>query len=233
MTRSYRRRGRWLAAPVLAGAMVGACVTVAAGRAGKPPPAGPPPGRLLPPAALSPHKLVEVVDRQAAPPRRIQIPAIGVSARVVPLRLAVGGSMQVPVNTSDTGWFEPGPEPGERGPAVLVGHVDSKTGPSVFFKLGDLRRGGLIRILRADDSVVRFRVQGLERWPKASFPTRHVFGMTRGPPFGSSPARAASTAPPATTSTTRLSTRRAWRRRSVGDQGWRRLERRSSTALTN
>jgi hypothetical protein len=180
MTSSGRRRGLWSAAPLLAGATVGAVVWLTAGAGAKPPPAGPPLGRPLSLVTLSRPRHVEVVDRHAAPPRRIQIPAIGVSARVVPLGLAPDRSMQVPAGTADAGWFTPGSEPGERGPAVVAGHVDSKLGPAVFYKLGELRRGDLVRIQRADRSVVRFRVQGLERWPKAHFPTRRVFGMTRG-----------------------------------------------------
>lgn len=76
----------------------------------------------------------------------------------------------------DAGWYEPGPEPGERGPAVIAGHVDSTDGPAIFYRLRELRRGNLIYIRRADGSLVRFRVEGLERWPKSEFPTRRVFG---------------------------------------------------------
>ena len=68
-----------------------------------------------------------------------------------------------------TQWDEPGNEPGERGPAVITGHVDSTNGPAVFYRLRELRRGNLIQVRRADGSVVRFRVEGLERWPKATF----------------------------------------------------------------
>jgi hypothetical protein len=156
----------------------------------------PPSGRALPHAALAseqpsraprrPHprrhagrRLVDVVDRAAPAPRRISIPAIGISAAIVPLRLEPDGTMQTPDRWQDAGWYEPGREPGERGPAVIAGHVDSTSGPAVFYRLRDLRRGDLIRIRRADGSVVRFRVEGLERWPKAAFPTRRVFGKTR------------------------------------------------------
>jgi len=147
-----------------------------------------PPARTpLPPEALAAERptgpglprLVDVFDPEAAPPRRVTIPAIGVSARVVPLRREPDGTMQTPESFADAGWYEPGREPGELGPAVLAGHVDSTAGPAVFYRLGELRRGDAIWIARADGSVVRFRVQGLERWPKAEFPTRRVFGRTR------------------------------------------------------
>lgn len=170
-----------------------AVVVIALSRDQKPPEL--PAGRALPadalaaerPSASRPRRrhqpgtrqLVDVIDRDAPPPQRITIPAIGVSAHIVPLRLEPDGTMQTPDHWGDAGWYEPGREPGERGPAVITGHVDSTDGPAVFYRLRELRRGDLIHIRRADASTVRFRVEGLERWPKATFPTRRVFGATR------------------------------------------------------
>jgi hypothetical protein len=116
----------------------------------------------------------------AAPPRRVVIPAIGVSARVIPLGLNRDGTLDVPRNYSEAGWYTDGPEPGETGPAVIVGHVDSKAAPAVFYKLRELRRGDAIRIARTDGSSVHFTVTRIEQWPKASFPTSRVYGRTRG-----------------------------------------------------
>jgi len=62
---------------------------------------------------------------------------------------------------------------------VIAGHVDSTQGPAVFYRLHKLHRGDRIRVTMADGSVVGFRVEGLERWPKAEFPARRVFGRTR------------------------------------------------------
>jgi sortase (surface protein transpeptidase) len=87
--------------------------------------------------------------------------------------------METPGDFADTGWYKPGPEPGEQGSAVIAGHVDSKSGPAVFYRLRKLHRGDRIRITRADGSVVGFRVEGIERWPKAEFPWRRVFRKTR------------------------------------------------------
>ena len=84
--------------------------------------------------------------------------------------------MQTPRVWQEAGWYEPGPEPGERGPAVIAGHIDSTDGPAAFYRLRELHRGNLIMIRRADGSALRFRVEGLERWPKSEFPTRRVFG---------------------------------------------------------
>jgi sortase (surface protein transpeptidase) len=120
------------------------------------------------------------IDRRAAAPRRIQIPAIGVSAPIVALGLNSDGTIQTPRVWTETGWYKPGPEPGERGPAVVVGHIDSTTGAAVFYRLRALRPRDLIRIRRSDGSTVRFRVQRVEEWPKAEFPSRRVYGPTRG-----------------------------------------------------
>jgi sortase (surface protein transpeptidase) len=89
--------------------------------------------------------------------------------------------METPKDYSKVGWYAPGPEPGERGAAVIAGHVDSKDGPAVFFKLGALRRGDRILVSVAGGKVLRFKVQGVERWAKASFPTRRVFSPTSVP----------------------------------------------------
>jgi sortase (surface protein transpeptidase) len=189
---NWRRRLRPAASLVVLGciaALTLVAIRLATGSA----PDDPPAGRVLPARALSAEEapaappateparrgLVDVVDREAARPRHIDIPAIHVSAPVVPLRREADGTMQTPDRWGYTGWYEPGGEPGERGPAVIAGHIDSTSGPAVFYELRELRRGNLIRIRRADGSVVRFRVEGLERWPKAAFPTRRVFGRTQ------------------------------------------------------
>jgi hypothetical protein len=140
----------------------------------------PPPARIADLTVTHRVRRRTGIERQAPRPTQIRIPAIGVSARIVPLDLARDGTMETPRRFSQTGWYRPGPEPGERGPAVIAGHVDSHTGPAVFFKLGQLRRGDSIEIRRVNETVIHFTVQGLERWPKASFPTKRVFGRTRG-----------------------------------------------------
>ena len=71
--------------------------------------------------------------------------------------------------------------PGQLGPAVIAGHVDSRTGPAVFYRLRDLRPGDQIRVVRADGRVVRFEVESLARYPKREFPDEEVFGATTTP----------------------------------------------------
>ena len=117
----------------------------------------------------------------AAAPVRLEIPSIGVSTDLVALGLNPDGTMQVPTKWEEAGWYARGPRPGEDGPAVIAGHVDSTSGPAVFFRLHDLRAGDEVLVTRADHSVVRFVIDRLQQFPKASFPTAAVFGATPGP----------------------------------------------------
>ena len=116
-----------------------------------------------------------------SPPVRVEIPSIGVSSRLVRLGLNADGTMEVPRDYALAGWFTGGAMPGQDGPAVISGHVDSRTGPAVFYRLRDLRRGDTIRVLRADGDWLAFEVTGAERHAKASFPTEAVFGPVTGP----------------------------------------------------
>jgi hypothetical protein len=114
--------------------------------------------------------------RPPQPPVRIEIPAIGVSAAVVRLGLNRDGSMQVPKDFALTGWFTGGPAPGETGPAVIAGHIDSRSGPAVFYRLRELRAGDPVTVARADGTTVRFTVDSVVQYPKRAFPTEAVFG---------------------------------------------------------
>ena len=71
-----------------------------------------------------------------------------------------------------------GPRPGQPGPAVILGHVDSKTGPAVFYQLRALRPGDTVRVGLADGRTLIFRVQRVQRYPKDEFPTEAVYFPT-------------------------------------------------------
>ncbi|GAA5072111.1 hypothetical protein HNP84_003893 [Thermocatellispora tengchongensis] len=119
-----------------------------------------------------------------SPPVSVEIPAIGVRAPVEPVGVGLDGTLAVPSTSRPhvTGWYERGPSPGERGPAVLVGHVDAVgSGPAVFYRLGELRRGDRVRIRREDGSVARFTVRGVRAFAKADFPAGRVYGPTAAP----------------------------------------------------
>lgn len=111
----------------------------------------------------------------AADPVRLRVPDIGVAAAVVPLALDSAGRLIPPTGFSEVGWNQAGPEPGDQGVAVIAGHVDSKSDPAVFFRLDDLRPGGLVLVERADGTTARFVVDRKAEYSKAEFPDQEVY----------------------------------------------------------
>jgi sortase (surface protein transpeptidase) len=126
-------------------------------------------------------------------PTRLLIPAIGVDTRVVALGRNPDGTAKVPSGTNYASWYDDGPIPGQLGPAVILGHVDSYTGPGVFFRLRSLLPGDRI-LVEAGQKTLDFVVFKLAVYPKDHFPTQSVFGtapdaelrlITCGGPFDS------------------------------------------------
>ncbi|MDK3256792.1 class F sortase [Blastococcus capsensis] len=117
----------------------------------------------------------------SAPPVGVRVDAIDVDARVVPLGLDADGHLEVPDDFSAAGWWEGGAEPGEAGPTVVVGHVDSYQGPAVFHRLRDLEVGDEIVLTVEGGESVSYRVTGTQEVPKDEFPTEAVYGTTPGP----------------------------------------------------
>ena len=113
-------------------------------------------------------------------PVRVQIPKIGVASSLDRLGRAPDGTVEVPGpdRWGVPGWYELGPRPGDRGSAVILGHVDSKRGPAVFFRLRELRAGDEIKVTRADGSSVRFVVERTAQYDKQRFPTDEVYYPT-------------------------------------------------------
>lgn len=118
---------------------------------------------------------------QVADPVRIRIPAIGVDAAVLQLTVDAQGVLPPPPTNEDTGWWRAGPEPGEPGAAVVVGHVDGLRGPAVFFRLRDLVAGDEIVVDRVDGTTATFIVERVEHHPKDAFPTEAVYRRTPAP----------------------------------------------------
>jgi LPXTG-site transpeptidase (sortase) family protein len=186
MESTKHQRRHWLAALTLVAFAVGAgFVAVAAARAfGTQHPSET--QRFLPvpssKAVASVASLGATQSHGQMPrPVRIIIPAIRVSAPVIPLRLNRNRTLQVPKVWSQAGWFVGGPEPGENGAAVIAGHVDSTSGPAVFYRLSALRRGDVIKVVLKGRKTLRFVVQSSRRVPKKHFPTKLVYGKTKTP----------------------------------------------------
>ena len=137
---------------------------VAAGVAALPVPTGP---IVAPPQSAA---------AQVASPVSLTIPLIGVKTNLITLGLAAGGSMQVPSSTTVAGWYTGSPRPGTVGSAIIAGHVDSRTGPGIFFWLRTLHRGDRIYVGRADGTMAVFTVTKVRKFAKDEFPTAAVYG---------------------------------------------------------
>jgi LPXTG-site transpeptidase (sortase) family protein len=118
---------------------------------------------------------VPVAERGAAAPVRIGIPRLGVTSTLVGLRKDRAGRLQVPTDYARAGWYSQGPAPGDRGPAVIAGHVDSFRGPAVFARLGSLRKGDRIAVRRADGTLRTYAVTLVRTYAKRDFPTELVY----------------------------------------------------------
>jgi sortase (surface protein transpeptidase) len=173
------RRG-WLAAAAAVAALLAGCSGEAAPRAGQAP------------AAAATTSTAAGVDaarafrstrgyRATPVPVRIEIPRIGVASELARLGRAADGTVEVPDRWEVAGWYAPGTRPGDPGSAVILGHVDSKRGPAVFFRLRELRPGDQVRVVRADGSTVRFAVQRTAQYGKRRFPTDEVYYPTLTP----------------------------------------------------
>jgi Sortase domain len=116
-------------------------------------------------------------------PISVSIPAIGVTSPLVDLGRNPDGTLQTPNDYAVAGWFAAGAAPGDSGgpPAVIAGHVDSPTGPAVFYRLGELPVGSEIALTGLDSVVRRFTVYQVATFPKSSFPSREVYATTNRP----------------------------------------------------
>lgn len=147
----------------------------------------------VPPAAT--HAAAGQAARPATPPNipqtalprsipvRLAIPAIKAVSSLMTLRLNPDRTVQVPPlsNPMQAGWYSLGPTPGEKGPGVILGHVDGRGKPGIFFRLRDLKPGDQILVTRQDGTTARFAVEHLEQVPKRNFPTAKVYGPTDRP----------------------------------------------------
>ena len=130
--------------------------------------------------ALRRYRSTRRIDRVGRP-RRLLIPTIGVDSRLQRLGRNADGSVEVPLEWQVAGWFAQGPAPGERGPAVILGHVDSRTGPAVFYHLRELQPGDAILVKQAQGRFSKFLVDRVEQFDKNRFPTQAVYFPTLKP----------------------------------------------------
>ena len=109
-------------------------------------------------------------------PVALRIPAIGLAVSLSTLGLNPDGTVQVPTDFTEPGWFRLGPSPGQKGSAVILGHVDSYQGPAVFFRLRSLQAGDRVDVTLADGVVAHFAVDSVAMYLKEDFPAQEVYG---------------------------------------------------------
>ena len=120
------------------------------------------------------------VPAGVAVPIRVRVPSLGVDSTLALLGVDGAGILVPPTAFDQAGWFAGGPAPGDVGPAVIAGHVDSWTGPAVFFRLDEIAVGDEVLVDRADGTTVRFAVTRTDRYAKDAVPTAEVYGPTPG-----------------------------------------------------
>lgn len=106
----------------------------------------------------------------------MRIPALGVDSDLVGLGLMQDATLAAPSTAEQVGWYSGGVHPGDPGPAIVAGRVDLDGRAGVFQRLGTLAPGDVVEVIRADGSVVRFGVEAVDRYAKATFPTQEVYG---------------------------------------------------------
>ena len=114
----------------------------------------------------------------------MSIPRIGLLSDIISLGQQEDGTLEVPPEEagSPAGWYVNSPTPGERGPSILLGHVNSLGGsPGVFARLQELVPGDDVGIDRADGTTAVFRVTAIKRYDKDTFPALQVYGNTTHP----------------------------------------------------
>jgi len=118
---------------------------------------------------------VAILATARSTPVELTIPAISLTVSLSTLGLNADGTVQVPTDIQQPGWYGLGPSPGEIGSAVILGHVDSSEGPAVFFKLRSLVAGDIVDTSLADGITAEFKVTSVAMYLKTNFPDQAVY----------------------------------------------------------
>lgn len=109
-------------------------------------------------------------------PTQLKIDKIGMDRKLSSTAKNADGTIAVPKDPEVPGWYKLGPTPGELGPSVIVGHVDTYKGPAVFWRLRELVPGDTVEITRADNTTAKFKVDAVKQFSQSDFPTKEVYG---------------------------------------------------------
>lgn len=176
MPRSSATRSVAAAGALLLALLLGACSApdAASSPSSSPSPGAFSAGGLQDPSAPEPAEA-------ASTPTRVQIPAIDVDTTLEDLGIDASGRLSAPVDFDLAGWYAGGVVPGQVGPAIIAGHVDSPTAPAVFADIGALTPGDEIIVTLADGAALTFVVSGTTQSAKAEFPTAAVYSNVPAP----------------------------------------------------
>ncbi|MEC5200060.1 sortase (surface protein transpeptidase) [Arthrobacter sp. PL16] len=148
-----------------------------------PPPSSAAPAPSSPAAAPAPAPTALPPVLPASPPVTLDIPSIGIRTDLLSLGLRDNQSLEVPPDGpgAPASWYNQSPTPGDRGPAVMLGHVNATDGgKGVFADLRTLKAGDRMNVIREDGSTAVFEYQRGEAYQKNDFPTLTVYGNTPG-----------------------------------------------------
>ncbi|MER5476234.1 class F sortase [Streptomyces sp. NPDC002734] len=124
------------------------------------------------PAALAGTPVRPGDERRQHAPLRVLVRAIGLDAPVLPVGVTRQGNMSVPSDPAVAGWYRHGPAPGgDRGSAVLAGHLDDATGAlGTFALLREAEPGDQVEVWREGAEPVRYRVTARTTVPDDALP---------------------------------------------------------------
>ena len=114
-------------------------------------------------------------------PVHLSIPIIGLSVKLDVVTLNKNGTVNVPTKFSVPAWYSGARSPGQRGSAVILGHVDNFHGPAIFYNLDKLQLGNRVDVTLADGRKLVFAVIGERMYKKTNFPDKLVYGARNYP----------------------------------------------------
>lgn len=116
------------------------------------------------PVAATAAPSTTVVTTNNGSPVRLTIPKLGVSAGFQLNGTAADGTIEIPTNVTDVGWYTGSPRPGEKGNSIITGHVAQirrsvVTKQGVFFNLNTLQPGDTLSVQNDKGETITFVVR--------------------------------------------------------------------------
>lgn len=127
------------------------------------------------PVVELPSKL-EPIAMTRSEPTELSIPDVEIQTPLITVGRNADNTIEVPESYETAGWYRYSPTPGEIGPTIIVGHVDSYRGPAVFWRLSQLQPTQLVKVKRADGQTITYQVTDVKQFNQNNFPTNEVYG---------------------------------------------------------